>query len=154
MKTAGLKGLLLSALLLVGSQAPLHAQPYSIDWFKVAGGGGTSTNGQYVVNGTLGQHDAGGPLTGGSYSLTGGFWAILSTVQTQGAPVLFITQSGANAILSWSAAAAGFVLQNNADLTLLNNWSDISAAPVTTNGFNYVTNTIAPGNNFYRLRHP
>jgi len=29
----------------------LHAQSYSIDWFKVAGGGGTSTGGTYQVSG-------------------------------------------------------------------------------------------------------
>ncbi len=52
------------------------AQQYSIDWYKVAGGGGTSTGGTYSVSGTIGQHDAGGPMTGGNYSLTGGFWAL------------------------------------------------------------------------------
>jgi len=31
------------------------AQSYSIDWFKVAGGGGTSTNAQYSLSGTIGQ---------------------------------------------------------------------------------------------------
>ena len=54
-----------------------QAQSYSIDWYKVAGGGGTSTGGTYSVSGTIGQHDAGGPMTGGSYSLTGGFWALI-----------------------------------------------------------------------------
>ena len=55
---------------------PAWAQQYSIDWYKVAGGGGTSTGGVYSVSGTIGQHDAGGPMTGGNYSLTGGFWAL------------------------------------------------------------------------------
>ena len=50
-------------------------QSYSIDWYKIAGGGGTSTNGQYAVTGTIGQPDAGGAMAGGNYSLTGGFWA-------------------------------------------------------------------------------
>ena len=36
------------------------AQQYSIDWYKIAGGGGTSTGGTYAVSGTIGQHDAGG----------------------------------------------------------------------------------------------
>ena len=31
-----------------------HAQ-YSIDWFKIAGGGGASTGGVYAVSGTIGQ---------------------------------------------------------------------------------------------------
>ena len=35
------------------------AQSYSIDWFKVSGGGGASTGGIYSVGGTIGQHDAG-----------------------------------------------------------------------------------------------
>ncbi|HUC85210.1 MAG TPA: hypothetical protein VL970_08465, partial [Candidatus Acidoferrales bacterium] len=59
------------------------AQSYSIDWFKIAGGGGTSSNGQFSVSGTIGQPDAGGPLTGGSFSLAGGFWALYA-VQTPG----------------------------------------------------------------------
>ena len=41
----------------------------------------------YSVSGTIGQHDAGGPMTGGNYSLTGGFWALYA-VQTPGAPCL------------------------------------------------------------------
>src|ERR1035438_20504 len=70
-----------------------HAQEYSIDWYKVSGGGGASTGGVYSVSGTIGQHDAGGPMTGGNYSLTGGFWALYA-VQTPGAPLLAITHLG------------------------------------------------------------
>ncbi len=44
-----------------------YAQSYTIDWYKVSGGGGTSTGGTYQVSGTIGQHDAGGPMTGGNY---------------------------------------------------------------------------------------
>jgi hypothetical protein len=29
----------------------VHAQSYSIDWYKIAGGGGTSTGGVYQVSG-------------------------------------------------------------------------------------------------------
>ena len=53
---------------------PARGQSYSIDWNKVAGGGGVSTGGVYTVTGTIGQPDA-GAMTGGSYSLTGGFWS-------------------------------------------------------------------------------
>jgi hypothetical protein len=62
----------------------LNAQTYSIDWYKIAGGGGTSSSGQYSVSGTIGQPDAGGAMTGGGYSLTGGFWSLISVVQTPG----------------------------------------------------------------------
>ena len=67
------------------------AQSYSINWYKVAGGGGASTGGVYSVSGTIGQHDAGQPITGGTYSLTGGFWSLIAVVQTPGAPTLYIS---------------------------------------------------------------
>jgi len=67
---------------------PAAAQ-YSIDWFKVAGGGGTSTNTQFTLNGTIGQHDAGTPITNGQFSVTGGFWVLPTAVQTVGAPTDF-----------------------------------------------------------------
>ena len=56
--------------------ALVFAQSYQIDWYKIAGGGGASTAGVYAVIGTIGQHDAGGPMTSGQYSVTGGFWAL------------------------------------------------------------------------------
>ena len=51
------------------------AQPYAIDWYTVDGGGGTSTGGNYTLSGTVGQPDAAAtPLSGGTYTLQGGFW--------------------------------------------------------------------------------
>ncbi len=52
------------------------AQNYSINWSAIDGGAGSSTGGVYSVRGTIGQADAGGPLTNGQYSITGGFWAL------------------------------------------------------------------------------
>ena len=49
------KWLVLAAVL---TPVLLSAQ-YSIDWYSVDGGGGTSTNGQYSISGTIGQPDAG-----------------------------------------------------------------------------------------------
>jgi hypothetical protein len=41
-------------ILLFGMLIPAlsHAQSYSIAWYKIAGGGGTSSNGQFSVRGT------------------------------------------------------------------------------------------------------
>src|ERR1039458_153200 len=105
-------------ILLVGLLIPTisFAQPYSIDWYKIAGGGGTSTGGVYSVSGTIGQHDAGGPMTGGNYLLTGGFW-VLYAVQTPGAPLLTITYAGSQAIVSWPSSVTGWTLQTNINLT-------------------------------------
>jgi hypothetical protein len=53
--------------------APAWAQ-HEISWFSVGGGGGHASGGGYELTGTLGQPDA-GMLTGGDYTLGGGFWA-------------------------------------------------------------------------------
>lgn len=130
-----------------------YPQSYSIDWYKIAGGGGTSTGGVYTVSGTIGQADA-GAMSGGNYSLTGGYWALASAVQQPGAPFLFITRFGSNAIISWAVSTTTFVLERNNNLAATVGWAAVSPVPSSTNGFNYVTNTISAGNNFYRLRYP
>ena len=60
-------------LLLVGV-ALAASEGFSIDWWTVGGGGGTSQGGDYALNGTIGQPDAGPTLSGGEYTVTGGFW--------------------------------------------------------------------------------
>jgi hypothetical protein len=48
---------------------------YDLTWSSVDGGGAMwSTDGSYSLGGTAGQPDA-GPLTGGGYTLVGGFWS-------------------------------------------------------------------------------
>jgi hypothetical protein len=64
-----------TGLLVLAAAGPAAAQPYAIPWHTVDGGGATFSNaGTYSVGATLGQPDAGGPLTGGTYSVSGGFW--------------------------------------------------------------------------------
>src|ERR1022692_1468674 len=110
------------------------AQSYSIDWYKIAGGGGTSTgtNGGsiYSVSGTIGQQDASGAMTGGNYSLTGGFWSLISVVQTAGLPALTITHAGNSVIVSWPNTG-GYTLQQNGNLAVVAGWitSGYSIAP-------------------------
>ena len=132
-----------------------RAQTYSIDWYKIAGGGGSSTGGTYTVNGTIGQPDAGGPLTGGNYSLTGGFWSLISVVQTAGMPKLLIVPNGPNSVkLLWPDPNTNkYTLQQNASLATTN-W--ITSSYPMTNGFgtNFVTLTPPTGNWFFRLKSP
>lgn len=127
---------------------------YSIDWYKIAGGGGTSTGGVYSINGTIGQHDAtaNGALTGGNYSLTGGFWALVSVVQTTGAPTLLISHSGSAVIVYWQDAS-GWTLQQNNNLSLTANWA-ASSGVTNSNGTNYLDLASPGGNLFFRLTHP
>jgi hypothetical protein len=135
--------------------APLAAgaQSYAIDWYKVAGGGGTSTNGLYAVSGTIGQHDAGGPLTGGNYSLTGGFWSLYA-VQTPGGPALRIALTSSNtAIVSWPSPSTGWNLQQNTNLGTTN-WTTPSET-VNDNGTNrFIVVSPPVGKRFFRLLSP
>jgi hypothetical protein len=111
--TRAMKRILFCGLASVGAWTALSQ--YSLDEWRIAGGGGPSTNGQYSVHGTLGQHDAGGPLTNGQYSLTGGFWTVFA-VQAPGAPRLTITPvASGQASLSWTPATPGFALQESTD---------------------------------------
>ena len=49
---------------------------YDQSWSTVASGGGTSTGGAYTIQGTIGQHDAAGPLLrGAKHDVRSGFWA-------------------------------------------------------------------------------
>ena len=131
----------------------VSAQNYSIDWYKIAGGGGTSSNGQYSVSGTIGQHDAGGPMTGGNYSLTGGFWSLLSVIQTPGSPTLriFLTTSN-TAVIAWPNPSPGFILQQNSDLTASNNWTAFSGPSNIVGGEIEEIVTPPTGMNFFRLK--
>ena len=137
-----LAGLILSLAL------SLSAQNYSIDWFTIDGGGGTSSGGPYTLTGTIGQPDA-GIHTGGSYTLIGGFWGAFA-VQQVGAPTLFIRPAGPGQVtISWEPNTPGFTLQETSDLGLApGGWGTApsgSANPVTVN-----TTTLR----FYRLHKP
>jgi hypothetical protein len=140
-------------LLVLLLPALCQAQNYSIDWYKVAGGGGTSAGGNYSVSGTIGQPDAGLAMTGGSYSLTGGFWSLISVVQTAGLPNLSITHSGNQVVVSWPATGT-YSLQESPDLTSTANWSTSGYTITTANGVSSVTLTAPTGQLFFRLANP
>jgi Chaperone of endosialidase len=129
-------------------------QSYSIDWSTIDGGGGTSTNGQYAVSGTIGQPDAGQTMSGGNYSLTGGFWSMIAAVQTPGAPLLTIARSGASVIVSWPSPSTGWKLQQNANALNPADWSNVTDT-VQDDGTTKTFSVHPPtGNRFYRLSKP
>lgn len=122
---------------------------YSIDWFTVDGGGGTSTGGVYSVSGTIGQHDAGPTMTNAQYSLTGGFWALPQAVQVEGAPTLKIVPgTPGNAVISWTPPSTNWVLQENLNFGTTN-W--VNSASGSTNPI--VVPATLP-KKFYRLFKP
>jgi hypothetical protein len=144
--------IVLAALLLL-STVCARAQNYSIDWFSIDGGSGTSTGGVYSVSGTIGQPDA-GTMSGGNYSLAGGFWGIISAIQTPGAPLLIIRLTQTNTVVvSWPSPSTGFSLQQNSDLNI-SNWST-PGENITDNGTNkFIIVSPPAGNRFYRLFKP
>jgi hypothetical protein len=128
------------------------AQSYNISWYKVAGGGGTSSGGQYSLSGTIGQPDASGALTGGNYSITGGFWALISVIQTPGAPALYIRYS-ANSVTVYWQNVSGWTLHQNNNLTTPAGWT-LNSSWTTSNGTNFLQIVAPKGNEFYRLSNP
>jgi hypothetical protein len=136
---SGALGLTLSAV----------AQNYSVDWFTIDGGGGTSTGGVYSVSGTIGQPDAGPAMTNGQYSVTGGFWALPTAIQIEGAPTLAIVPATpGNATISWSPNSPGWVLQETWVLSPANWTNSISGS---TNPI--LVPALVPSK-FYRLFKP
>jgi len=55
-------------------QELLKAAGFDLSWYTMDSGGGTSEGGAYRLHGTIGQADA-GKMTGGAFTLTGGFQA-------------------------------------------------------------------------------
>ena len=111
----------------------VQGQSYTIDWYKIAGGGGTSTGATYQVTGTIGQPDASGAMSGGQYSVTGGFWSL---------------------ILWPDPATNTYTLQQNANLAAVNGWTTSGYSINPANGTNSVTVTPSIGNLFFRLAKP
>ena len=127
-----------------------HAQNYSIDWSTTDGGGGTSTGGVYSVTGTIGQPDA-GHMSGGNYSVEGGFWGVIAAVQTPGAPLLSVALTPTNTVLlSWPYPSTGFTLQKNGAVSATG-WVGVTNLPQQVGQQWLLTVQPPPGNRFFRL---
>jgi hypothetical protein len=151
-------GLPLAVMLLLLCISPVAtAQNYSIDWFSIDGGAGTSVGGPYSLSGTIGQPDANQQvMTGGNFSLSGGFWSLV-VVQTLDAPPLriqFVTTDTARVF--WPSSSEGFVLQQNTNLNNVSISGWVGAPqPVTDDGTSkFIIVNPPTGNRFYRLFKP
>ena len=135
-------------LLVVCLIAVSAAAQYSIDWWKIAGGGGTATGG-YTLRATIGQHDV-GTMTSSDFTLTGGFWAIdLVQVTNLPVPTLTVLPSGpGKATVSWTPDAPGFHLQTTDSL------SPAEWVNAPTGGNHPITISTTGSMKFYRLVSP
>ena len=141
-------------LLLLSLAAPsARAQGYSIDWFTIDGGGGTSTGGVFSVSGTIGQPDA-GHMSGGNYTLDGGFWGIIAAVQIPGAPILRLFRTTTNTVvLAWPVSSTVFSLQQAGNINV-QNWGPVTNQQAVVNSENQVIISAPADNRFYRLKYP
>jgi hypothetical protein len=143
---------LATSLLILAATSAL-AQSYSIDWYTIDGGGGTSTGGVYSVSGTIGQPDA-GHMSGGNYTLDGGFWGIVAAIQSPGAPLLRVLLTSTNTVVvAWPAPSTGFSLQQNTDLKTTV-WTGITNTVNVVGSENQIIVAPPVGNRFYRLKNP
>ena len=129
---------------------------YAIDWFTMDGGGGTSTGGVFSVSGTIGQPDA-GVMSGGQFTLVGGFWGIVAAIQTSDAPSLSVANLGSHVLLSWPMPADGWLLERTNILSgVAGPWTQVPPPYQTNSGVISVsfTNTPPVGNQFFRLHKP
>jgi hypothetical protein len=147
---------LCAGLLFAVAASSVQAQNYSIDWYSIDGGGGTSSGGAYTLTGTIGQPDA-GKLSGGDFELTGGFMSIVTAIQSPDGPLLSVNRSGANVVISWPNPSVGFTIE---ETTALGNpssstvWTGTSTTPVVVGENKQVTVPAPVGRKYYRLSNP
>lgn len=69
--------LILSSLFLFLAVSSAIAQSgglYELSWFTLDSGGGQSHGGDYAISGTIGQPEASVLMSGGQFTVQGGFW--------------------------------------------------------------------------------
>lgn len=96
-------------LLAATAATTVSAQEYSIDWFTITGGGGTSTNGGYSLSGTIDQPVAGATMTGGGYTLDSGFWRI----PPERLDVLYVSSPGNHTIRKFAPDGVGDIFASS-----------------------------------------
>lgn len=140
----GLVGLLVVA-------SPLSYRS-SAEWTGIGGGGGTSSGGGITVQGTIGQagvHRA----SGGSVTVTGGFWSVIGVIQTPGAPVLSIKATAGGIAVSWPSEASDWVLEATANPAGGEAaWTSIPPPYATEGTRSGYSESMPFGRKFFRLR--
>jgi hypothetical protein len=107
----------------------------------------------YSLSGTIGQPDA-GQMSGGNYTLTGGFWSIFAAIQTTGSPLLRVEKTTTNTVVvAWPFPSTGFSLEQNA-LPNTGGWATVTNGVSQVGSENQVIVSPPAGNRFFRLKSP
>ena len=135
----------------------LHAQDFTLDWFAVAAGGGESSGGDFELSATIGE-PAAGDMAGVDFAISGGFWSIVTVVETPAAISLNVRLSDGYVIISWlESESAGFALEETAALAIATGdtfWTKVTVTPEASGGTKSVRLSLTAGNHFYRLHKP
>ena len=94
-------------------------------------------------------------MSGGNFTLDGGFWGIIAAVQTPGAPLLSIFHTTTNTVVvSWPSPSTGWTLQQNTNSVSSLNWSNVTAIIQDDNTTRTLIVNPPAGTRFYRLFKP
>jgi hypothetical protein len=146
----------LAAAIIPALQAQSNFDP--LDWSTLDGGGGTCAGGAYRLSGTIGQPDAGVPMSGGMFTITGGFWPGITGGSVGPIPALSIRLGtpvgGVNTvILSWPNPSTGYVLQQTANMSAPSGgWTEVNQPPVVVGSNKEVAIQATGSVCFFRLR--
>ena len=143
-------------ILLASVPGVLRADNYKIEWSTLDSGGHRLQNGSgYVLEGTIGQPDAGGTAQQDSHHVSGGFWhRLVKVVLTDNAPELKIHRSGKDEIvLSWSDPTGEWELQESSDLKE-ESWDTSSLITIQQGDDTAIELSEAAGMRYFRLRKP
>ena len=135
----------------------LNAQDFQLDWFAVAAGGGESSGGDFELSATVGQPDA-SDTAGGDFAILGGFWSVVTVVDTPAVLSLNVRLTEGSAVISWpEGGSGGFALEETDALANPSSntaWTTVNVTPQASNGTKSVRLPLASGNRFYRLHKP
>lgn len=129
------------------------ATDIAVDWFTIDGSSGVSAGMGYSIIGTAGQPDV-AVLSGGQYTLEGGFWSLVAHPPTSTMPLLSMSMTPTNTIvISWPYPSDGFILQQNQNLATAN-WTALLATRLRVDDQWQVNISTSSGTWFYRLYRP
>ena len=99
-----------------------------------------------------GQHEASPASTGGTYSISGGFFGQYMALQQTGAPLLTIRGVGASVQVVWGSNVPGWILQANSTDLAPNGWADVAGTPTVSGPEQFLQFAAGSGRVFFRLR--
>ena len=132
--------------------AATQGNSFTLDWWTVDGGGGRSDGGNLALHGTIGQPEAGAPLSGGTLTLDGGFWGIAG--QGQPLPIVSITLTPLNPPITIPPQGGSYqyevLITNNSDSSqTFDVWLQITAPNGASRTLGPVSATLQPGQSLH-----